>query len=102
MGAAVYFRLEVPFDRGPWFNAIRESRRLKIVDSRGDIQLRDIEAHGHHDNEGHGDPCPHCDDADHAVTRRDLENAVVKVSDNVPIYVKNVAKVIRMDSFSSI
>ncbi len=65
MGSAVYFRQGVPFEWGPWFHAIQESQRLKIVDARGDIQLRDIEAHSH-DDEGHGDPGLHCDDPAHA------------------------------------
>lgn len=47
MRADVYFRLGVPFESGPWFDAIRDAG-LRIVDLRRGIKLRDMEAHVHH------------------------------------------------------
>jgi zinc transport system substrate-binding protein len=52
MAADVYFRIGVPFENGPWFQAIQTSNQLHIVDARSGITLRPIEAHGH-DDEAH-------------------------------------------------
>jgi zinc transport system substrate-binding protein len=84
MASDIYFRIGVPFERGPWFQAIQASQKLEIVDTRGDIALRDMESHVHHDedeqphgeNHGaddaqqhvhddeHGHACSHCDGKD--------------------------------------
>jgi zinc transport system substrate-binding protein len=67
MASAVYFRVGVPFENGPWFHAIQAARRLEIVDTRGDIRLRDIEAHRHdeHDETGEHDGKDDHDDGHH-------------------------------------
>lgn len=38
--AAVYFRIGVPFENGPWFEAIRAARGPRIVDLRRGVRLR--------------------------------------------------------------
>jgi len=62
MASAVYFRIGVPFERGHWFEAVKHAGRMRIVDQRHGIVLREIEAHGHneapaaepaHDHHGH-------------------------------------------------
>lgn len=45
MRAAVYFRLGVPFESGPWFQALQSSGRVRIVDLRQGITLRAMEEH---------------------------------------------------------
>jgi len=69
MTSAVYFRIGTPFERGPWFKTIESSHRLKIVDTRGNIVLRDMACHVHpesdeghhheHDHGGHAEHGPH-------------------------------------------
>lgn len=54
--AAAFFRAGVPFENGPWFNSLAESRRLMIVDTREGIVLRSMPSHAHHD---HGGSDPH-------------------------------------------
>lgn len=48
MDAGVYFRIGVPFEEGRWFEAIRQSRKLKIIDTRDGIKLRNMRHHAHH------------------------------------------------------
>ena len=50
MRAAVYFRIGVPFENGPWFRGIEQSPKPVIVDLRQGIDLRDIGDH-HHEHE---------------------------------------------------
>ena len=74
--SAVYFRIGVPFESGPWFQAISNSGKLEVVDTRQGIELRrmrsDIHAaeardhhdhdhapHEHHAHHGHGGRDPH-------------------------------------------
>ena len=55
MRAAVYFRIGVPFENGPWFRGIEGSEKPVIVDLRQGIHLRDIGDHHHeHPREQHG------------------------------------------------
>ncbi|MDY7108022.1 MAG: zinc ABC transporter substrate-binding protein [Planctomycetota bacterium] len=51
MKASVYFRIGVPFENGPWFEAIRASERVEVVDTRRGITLREVDAHRHHHDE---------------------------------------------------
>lgn len=57
VSAAVFFRIGVPFENGPWFEAIERSGRVRIVDVRQGVDLLDIKlaetGHAHHDHEGH-------------------------------------------------
>jgi len=54
MRAAVYFRIGVPFEQGPWFQTLTKSGRVKIVDLREGVPLRTMEeAHGHDDDDEH-------------------------------------------------
>jgi zinc transport system substrate-binding protein len=58
MTSAVYFRMGVPFEKGPWFQALQNSRALKIVDLRDGIKLREIKADDHdHAGHAHGSCC---------------------------------------------
>ncbi len=50
MRSAVYFRVGVPCERGPWFEAIQSSRRVEIVDLREGIDRLLLPRH-HHDVE---------------------------------------------------
>jgi zinc transport system substrate-binding protein len=71
MRSAVFFRMGVPFEHGPWFQAIEKSSRLKIVDLRQGLELLDMGEHAHHheeqgpaghhdhDEEGEGGKDPH-------------------------------------------
>lgn len=51
MSSALFFRLGVPFEKGPWFHAIEKSARLRIVDLRAGISLLDMGEHAHHHEE---------------------------------------------------
>lgn len=48
MRASVYFRIGAPFESGRWFDAIRSSKKLRIVDTRRGITLREMARHIHH------------------------------------------------------
>jgi len=52
MKAAVYFRIGVPFESGPWFEAIQRSEKVKVVDVRRGITLRAMDEH--HEETGAG------------------------------------------------
>lgn len=57
MRAPVYFRIGVPFESGPWFEAIRTSQRCRVIDTRRGITLRAMDARGHeHEDAGPGTP----------------------------------------------
>lgn len=45
MQAAVYFRVGLPFEKGPWFEAIQASGRLPIVDVREGLTLLPSDEH---------------------------------------------------------
>jgi zinc transport system substrate-binding protein len=47
MHASVYFPVGMPFESGRAFQAIRDSRRLQVVDLRQGIPLREMVRHGH-------------------------------------------------------
>jgi len=47
MQAAVYFRTGMPFERGPWLDALQANPRIKLVDLRAGIELRPMESHAH-------------------------------------------------------
>ena len=49
----LYFRIGVPFENGPWFEALASSRGPRVVDARQGIELRSIEGHSHDDHD-HG------------------------------------------------
>ena len=51
MRARVYFRIGVPFENGKWFETVKRSRRLNIVDMREGLTLREMASHaGTHGN----------------------------------------------------
>ena len=54
MQAAVYFRVGMPFENGPWFAAIQANPRVHVVDLRAGIALRPMERHVHHEAESAG------------------------------------------------
>jgi zinc transport system substrate-binding protein len=47
MQAAVYFRTGMPFERGPWLDALQANPRIELVDLRAGIELRPMESHAH-------------------------------------------------------
>lgn len=47
ISAAVYFQCGMPFERGPWFAAIRSHARTRLVDLLAAVPLRSMEAHAH-------------------------------------------------------
>jgi len=49
--AAVYFRLGVPAEKGPWFQAVASAGGPRIVDLSKGIHLREMESHHHHDHD---------------------------------------------------
>lgn len=56
MRTAVFFRIGAPFERGPWFQAIRKNSRSRLVDVRQGISLRDSDGRacnhpGHHNHD---------------------------------------------------
>ncbi len=71
MGADIYFCIGVPFENGPWFNALIASQRLKVVDTAQNIDRRSMKRHrsnhptttdhsGHrHDHHDHAGQDPH-------------------------------------------
>lgn len=63
---ALYFRIGVPAERGPWFRALKSHGELRIVDLRDGLAMRPMSEHGHrHGDHGHdhghgsGGPDPH-------------------------------------------
>lgn len=52
---ALYFRIGVPAERGPWFQALRANDEHRIVDLRDGLAMRQMSGHGHR----HGDHGPH-------------------------------------------
>ena len=52
MQAEVYFRIGVPFEEGPWYDAITSRRGPEVVDLRAGIALRQMEGHHEHEHEG--------------------------------------------------
>jgi zinc transport system substrate-binding protein len=48
MKAAVFFRAGVPFENGPWFQALQRADRLRIVDLREGLTLLEMGDHAHH------------------------------------------------------
>jgi len=62
MRASLYFAMGLPLENGRWFESIRRAQRVRVIDCREGITLRELEGHGHdpgqdhgHD-EGHGTP----------------------------------------------
>lgn len=53
--AVVYFRLGVPVEQGRWFDGLRSSGDLKIVDASRDMPWRYMSRHRHHAH-GHEEP----------------------------------------------
>ncbi|WP_428386763.1 metal ABC transporter solute-binding protein, Zn/Mn family [Mucisphaera sp.] len=53
LGSAVYFRAGVPFERGGWFTAMETLGSPEVVDLREGVALRTMEAHTHHEEDGH-------------------------------------------------
>ncbi len=53
MRADIFFQIGIPLESGRWFQAIAGSNRVSIVDLRQGIELRDMNAHSHHDHEQH-------------------------------------------------
>ena len=64
MRSAAYFRIGVPFERGAWFTAISQSQKVRIIDTRAGITLRQMrsnlepdhdqanhDTHHHHDGD---------------------------------------------------
>jgi len=47
MSAAAYFRVGISFERGPWFQAVRSSPKLRIVDVREGLELIEMADHDH-------------------------------------------------------
>lgn len=67
MKASLYFRIGVPFESGPWFEAIRTSQRCRVIDTRRGITLRAMDARGHeHEDAPPGAPEDARDDVEHA------------------------------------
>jgi len=60
MQAEVYFRIGVPFEEGPWYDAITSRKGPEVVDLRDGIPLRQMEGHDEHGHEEHaGGADPH-------------------------------------------
>ena len=67
MAATAYFCIGVPFETGRWFEAIRSSGKVTIVDTRKGIGLRQMTRQSdepnhdfdHHDGHRHGGHDPH-------------------------------------------
>ncbi|NUQ62735.1 MAG: zinc ABC transporter substrate-binding protein [Pirellulales bacterium] len=63
MQGSVYFRIGLPFESGPWFEAIRSSGKIPIVDARQGIELLQMAPHVHEeDSHGHDHPEEHAHD----------------------------------------
>jgi len=55
MQSTVYFRIGVPVESGPWFQALRGSGKLEVVDTRRGIELREMHGHAcNHEEHDHG------------------------------------------------
>ncbi len=53
MRADIFFQIGIPLESGRWFQAIAASNRVAIVDLRQGIELREMNAHSHHEHEHH-------------------------------------------------
>ncbi len=47
MRSAVYFRIGVPCEQGPWLDNLRRSGRLEVVDLRRGVELLPVPRHAH-------------------------------------------------------
>ncbi len=47
--SAVYFRVGVPFENGPWFQAVRGTGKVEVVDASRGIERRQMAARLHHE-----------------------------------------------------
>ncbi len=47
MQATVYFRTGMPFERGPWMEAVQANPRIRVADLLAGIPLRPMENHAH-------------------------------------------------------
>ena len=60
MASRAFFRCGVPFERGPWFEALQSAGSVRIVDLREGIELREMESsvpHGQtHAEQDHSEP----------------------------------------------
>lgn len=65
MAANVYFRTGMPLEEGPGFQAIRRSGKVRVVDLRDGVALREMQQHSHHEEED-GHDHDHGDAHDHA------------------------------------
>jgi zinc transport system substrate-binding protein len=45
MRAHVYFRIGVPFENGKWFETVKRSAQLRVVDMREGLALREMASH---------------------------------------------------------
>ncbi len=62
MQAHVYFRVGVAAEHGPWFQTLRASKKLKVVDLRQNVPMLEMtEPHDHeaHDHEAHAHGTSH-------------------------------------------
>jgi len=50
MRADIFFQIGIPLESGRWFQAIVGSNRVAIVDLRQGLELREMNAHSHHDH----------------------------------------------------
>jgi zinc transport system substrate-binding protein len=60
MQADAYFRVGVAAEQGPWFQSLRDSKKLKIIDLRRNVPMLEMTEPHHHDHD-HAH-----DDHDHA------------------------------------
>jgi zinc transport system substrate-binding protein len=65
MQAAVYFRTGMPFERGPWLDAMRANPTIQIVDLLAGIPLRPMEEHPHGQAGSRGVHASHAADDPH-------------------------------------
>jgi len=53
--AAIYFRVGLNIEHGPWFNALERSGKVRIVNVSDAIPRRELEGHEHHHHHHHHD-----------------------------------------------
>lgn len=109
MAARLFFRMGVPFEKGPWFSAVAQSGKLEIIDLRQGIEMLAMGNDENHDHD-HAGEVHRCTDGCCAVDGKDphtwlsprnlriqaktVADALVKVDpDHAAEYQQNLAKV---------
>lgn len=69
----LYFSAGVPFERGSWFQAIKDAKTVKLIDMTEGIERLPMMAHGHDDEDAHAHDHGDHDDHDHGTHKHSAD-----------------------------